>query len=229
MDIFIPGELVDLAIPTEDFAGGDTWYKWSNNTSMNKYLEQGVFPNTKSSQIKFFKSIGEDRLALIVQNKKGIPIGIVSLSYIDYKKRMCDFAIVIDSKVDHSIAGYAALEASARIVQHGFEALGVKRINAGQHIDLFRWQQRLELIGFRFEGHHKNKFVKGNHIADSITIALIYDDFYGLIKNRGGNLWDSSEEMKKRIQALPKESIRSKFLKEFSVEMEDYYKLIHKL
>ena len=31
LDIFIKGELVDLAIPTEDFAAGEIWYKWFNN------------------------------------------------------------------------------------------------------------------------------------------------------------------------------------------------------
>ena len=51
LDVFIEGELVDLAIPTEDFAAGDTWYKWFNDKNINKYLEQGLFPNTQKSQI----------------------------------------------------------------------------------------------------------------------------------------------------------------------------------
>ena len=229
LDIFIKGELVDLAIPTEEFAAGEIWYKWFNNKSINKYLEQGIYPNTKTSQVNFFKTIGADRLALVIQNKKGKPLGITSLSFINFQKRCCDFALVIDSMADMKIVGFASLEASALIVEHGFNELGVTRINAGQHADLFKWQQRLELLGFRLEGYHKNKFVKGSSIADSVSIAVLYSDFINICNNRGGKLWDSFEKMKKRIDNLPKESAQKKFKNKFSNEIEAYYQKIYNL
>ena len=136
LDVFIEGELVDLAIPTLDFAGGNVWYKWFNGPSITKFLEQGVYPNTPDLQKGFFSSISEDRLALIVQNKYGNPLGVVSLSFINHVKKSCDFAIVIDTTADIRLAGLGALEASALIIQHGFEMLGIKRISAGQHMEL---------------------------------------------------------------------------------------------
>jgi len=229
LDVFIEGELVDLAIPTEDFAAGNIWYKWFNDKSINKYLEQGVFPNTKTAQVDFFKSMGKSRLALVVQNKEGKPLGIVSLSFINFQKRSCDFALVIDSAADIRVAGFGALEASALIVEHGFNILGVTRINAGQHADLFGWQQRLELIGFRLEGYHKSKFVKGSSVADSVSIAALYTDFCEICGRRGGKLWDSFDNMKKRIKKLPKESARQKFNNQFNKELKAYYKNIQDL
>jgi RimJ/RimL family protein N-acetyltransferase len=229
LDVFIEGELVDLAIATEDFAAGDIWYKWFNDKSINKYLEQGVFPNTQTSQVDFFKSMGKDRLALVVQNKKGKPLGIVSLSFINFQKRSCDFALVIDSAADIRVAGFGPLEASALIVEHGFNILGVTRINAGQHADLFGWQQRLELIGFRLEGYHKSKFVKGSSVADSVSIAALYTDFCEICGRRGGKLWDSFDNMKKRMKKLPKESARQKFNNQFNKELKAYYKKIQDL
>lgn len=229
LDVFIEGELVDLAIPTEDFAAGDIWYKWFNDKNINKYLEQGLFPNTKKSQVNFFNSMGAERLALVVQNKKGVPMGIVSLSFINFQKRSCDFALVIDSVADIRVSGLGTLEASSLIIEHGFDMLGMERINAEQHVDLIDWQQRLELIGFRFEGYHRNKFVKGSTAADSVSIAVLYDDYRNISDHRGGKLWDSAENMKIRIRKLPKDSARNKFDSQFSSELENYYNDIYKL
>ena len=229
LDIFIKGELVDLAIPTEDFAAGEIWYKWFNNKSINKYLEQGIHPNTKDSQVHFFKSMGADRLVLVIQNKEGKPLGITSLSFINFQKRSCDFALVVDSMADMKLIGFASLEASALIVKHGFDELGVTRINAVQHADLFKWQQRLELLGFRLEGYHKNKFVKGSLVADSVSIAVLYSDFIKICSYRDGKLWDSLDKMKKRIDNLPKESARKQFENKFTNEIKDYYQKIFSL
>lgn len=229
LDVFIEGELVDLAIPTEAFAAGDIWYKWFNDASITQYLDQGVYPNTRQQQVAFFNSMSQERLALIVQNKSGKPIGIVSLSFINHQKKSCDFAIAIDTAADIRIAGVGALEASAIIIQHGFDMLGMKRINAGQHVDLLSWQQRLELIGFQFEGYHKNKFVKGSQVEDSVSIAVVSDDYEHIKQARGGVLWDSYTKMKKRIQALPSTSIRMMFDDEFSKAHKKYYDEIYAL
>ena len=229
LDVFIEGEFVDLAIPTEHFASGDIWYRWFNNRNINQYLEQGLFPNTQQSQVNFFNSMGGDRLALIVQNKTGIALGVVSLSFINFQKRSCDFAIVIDSLADIRVSGFGALEASALIIEHGFKSLGLKRINAGQHVDLLDWQKRLELIGFRLEGYHRNKFVKGAATADAVSIAALYDDYCDICANRNGKLWDTAENMRKRVKNLPKESARHKLEHVFAKELDSYYREVYRL
>ena len=39
LDIFIKGEIVDLGIPTEEFALESDWYSWFNKNTVTKYLE----------------------------------------------------------------------------------------------------------------------------------------------------------------------------------------------
>ena len=229
LDIFIEGESVDLAVPNLEFAGGDIWYAWFNDPSITRFLEQGAYPNTPEQQKQFFNSIQDERLALIIQNKKEKPVGVVSLSSLNYKKNSCDFAIVIDTTADIRLAGIGALEASALIIEHGFDMLGLDRITAGQHVDLISWQQRLELIGFKLEGYHESKFVKGSEVADSVTIAVNRDDFQTIKSVRGGRLWDSSETMKKRIKNLPKISMRERMDTLFKKERKDYYNEIFNL
>ena len=39
LDIFIKGEIVDLGIPTEEFALESDCYSWFNKNTVTKYLE----------------------------------------------------------------------------------------------------------------------------------------------------------------------------------------------
>jgi RimJ/RimL family protein N-acetyltransferase len=223
LEVFIRGEVVDLAIPTEEFAGGNIWYKWLNNRDINKYLEAGIYPNTKKLQVEYFNGLGPDRLVQVIQNKSGIPLGIVSLSFINQVKKTCEFAIFLDQFADPKISGIAALEAVSMIVSHGFELLGMRRITAGQHVNLGSWQQRLELLGFKLEGLHENKFVKGNEVADSISIACLYSDYKKLTRLRSGSLWDGEVIMLNRIKQLPKVSFRNEMDEFFINVRANYY------
>ena len=85
------------------------------------------------------------------------------------------------------------------------------------------------MVGFRFEGYHKNKFVKGDKVGDAVSIAVLYEDYATLIKMRGGKLWDSFENMKQRVKNLPARSIQMKYNEEFLDEIELYYDQIKRL
>ena len=89
LDKFIEGELVDLCIPTMEFARDSEWYSWFNSPKITKYLpELGGFPNTKSDQEKFFAQNKDKRLILIIFNKFNIAKGVISLSAIDFKEEV---------------------------------------------------------------------------------------------------------------------------------------------
>jgi len=40
LKISFKGETINLCKPTKKFAGGDIWYKWVNNPTMNKHLDK---------------------------------------------------------------------------------------------------------------------------------------------------------------------------------------------
>ena len=103
------------------------------------------------------------------------------------------------------------------------------RIEAGQHEDLNGWQQRMELIGYKLEGIHTNKFSKGDQIANTVTISCVKKSFDYIFSLRDNKLWDSLENMKKRIKALPKQSFAELLREFFNEKGKEYYNTINSL
>jgi len=227
LDIFIKGETMDLCIPTDEFSKESKWYSWTNNPKIVKFLEQGIYPNTPEDQVEFYRSEKLARLILIIAAQKGY-MGVISLSNINTSKKSCDIAIVMDSSVDKKLSSYIALEAMAKITEHAFNIMGMNRIEAGQHVKLKGWQQRMELIGYKVEGLHDNKFVKGREISNSVTIACLYNDFQSIIKHRGC-IWDSKKNMEIRFKSLPKKVFVDLLDDFYKNERDSYYKKIFAL
>ncbi|MSQ55906.1 MAG: N-acetyltransferase [Betaproteobacteria bacterium] len=225
LDIFIAGEAMDLRIPTREFAETSDWYSWFNDPQINRYLDQGVFPNDVAAQIEFLESQKRSRLLLIISNKKQQHLGVISLSAINIPKRSASVALVVNSRKDPANSPVIALEAMARITEHGFAQMGLDRIVAGQHEKLAAWQQRMELLGFRLEGISRRGFVKGRAIADSVSIAAHYDDYLKIVGIRG-KYWDSSKKMMDRFNRLPKEKFVAKMKAFLKTEGETYYRNI---
>ena len=226
LDIFIEGETLDLCIPDEEFALKSDWFSWFNNPRLNKYLEQGLFPNSREDQLSFYRNEINKRLLLIVNDKVN-NIGVISLSTINWQKRSCAIALVLDSSKNKKTP-YIALEAMSLVTEHAFTTLGMKRVSAGQHQGLKGWQQRMELIGYVVEGRLRNDFVKGREIADVIKIAITENDFLR-IKEYRGNLWDSLEKMKIRLKQLPSKAFIDDFTEFLEKRYNSYYQEIWKL
>lgn len=220
LDVFIEGETIDLCIPTLEFAEKSDWYKWFNHPHTTMYLNHGIFPNTREKQVEFFKKAMEERLLLIIANKQGHAIGSTSLLNIDYKTRTAESGTVIGNFIGEN--PLEALEAVARVTEHAFLKMGLKRIIAGQHIRLIPWSHRMSVIGYRLEGIFKNGFVKGNEVVDAIRIAAHFEDYQRIASVRGGSLWDSQDKMLQRVRSLPKQPIHKK-LQAFFAEHENYY------
>lgn len=226
LDVFIEGETIDLCIPTLEFAEKSDWYQWFNHPHTTKYLEHGIFPNTREKQVEFFKKAMEERLLLIITNKRGVAIGSTSLLEINYKTRTAGSGAVIGNFIWEN--PLEALEAVARMTEHAFLKMGLNRIEAGQHIGLIPWSHRMSLIGYRLEGILKNAFIKGSESADVLRIAAHYEDYQKISAMRGGGIWDSQEKMLLRIKALPKQPIHKK-LQAFFAEHQSYYDEIFSL
>jgi RimJ/RimL family protein N-acetyltransferase len=231
LDVYIKGEVMDLCIPTEEFAKKSDWYSWFNSADISRYLEQGVYPNTPDRQVDFFNNIEEDRLVFIISNKNTY-IGVISLSFINLNKKTANVAIVVNSMKDIKMAPFISLEAMARITEYAFNVFGLNRLEASQHSDLGgwrRWQQRMELIGYKLEGVHENKFIKGREVSDTLSLACTYDDYMNILNNRDGGLWDTCEKMKGRIAKLPRKSYMDIMYNLIKEERKKYYENIFSL
>ena len=150
-------------------------------------------------------------------------MGVVSLSFIDLVKKTCDVAMVVNTSMAKTAPPYILpLESMARITEHAFNCLGINRISGGQHVGLVRWQNRMELLGYKLESMHKNKFIKGPEVADTVTISCVREDFLA-ISERRGSLWDSSVKMDSRLKRLPEISFANKMKVFFETERKEYY------
>jgi len=229
LEVYLKGEIVDLCIPTENYAAESSWYTWFNNPKTTRFLEQGIFPNTASNQISFFKATSgsTERISFIISDKEKY-IGTISLSSINLYKRTADIAMLIgeDSKVKN--ADLAALEAMAIMSEFGIKKMGLNRIFAGQHEKLFKWQRKLELLGYRIDGYKKHGFIKGSEMANSVIISLHPDDVKTISQKRGG-LWDSADKMRVRTQSMPKESFTEKLKHLIVTTGEEYYREVFEL
>lgn len=90
---------------------------------------------------------------------------------------------------------------------------------------LRKWQQRLELLGYRLEGLHINKFAKGRELANGVTIACTEDDYQHIVRTRGA-FWDSAEKMEERISKLPQTPFVARMETFFLSERQQYYEYI---
>ena len=222
LDLFISGETLDLCVPTKDFAYNSDWFSWFNDSKITKFLEQGVYPNTREMQEQFLV-YDPNRLILIIVNKYGLSIGVISLSFINYEKQCCDVALVVSDKGETMLKPFLSLEAMALITSHAFEKMGMQRVNFGQHIKLKRFQNRLELLGYKLEGLHPKKFKKGTDIADTMSACISFEDYITLKTLRGGSLWDNLKLMKQRIKKLPKKSYCDYLMEVYEGYRKKYY------
>ncbi len=221
--IFIKGEDVDLCIPNSHAIEVDGWAEWFNDTKITRFLDQGLFPNTRENQKLFLESLNnQDRIALMVRPRgKEQVIGIVSLSNINFVHRIADIAIVLGETPKGR--NLQALEALALLTQHGFDNLGLMRIAAGQvYPELSNWNKRMELIGYKAEGILRSKFAKGHNRWPVISLACTYEDFQTLCAVRNNKFWLGFDEMFALVQAQPRKGFAD-LLHETIGELEKAY------
>jgi RimJ/RimL family protein N-acetyltransferase len=225
LDIFIQGENLDLCIPTEEFAFKSDWYSWFNNKKITKYLEHGVYPNTKEDQKKFLNSI-DNKLVFIISNKNNY-FGVISLSEINVKKKTAEIGLALNTQAKYNFL--APLESIALITEHAFEILGLKLIYGGQHVNLEKWTIMMELVGYKVEGIHENRFIKGMEVNNTVSISCNIEDYIFLKKIRK-NLWDGNKHFIKRIKKIRKIKTYLSILKTLhDKDRKIYYKKIHTL
>lgn len=232
LDTFIQGETVNLKIPNADFVKNSNWYKILNSKKNTKFLDHGLFPNTLKEQVNFFESSKKNnRIILIIFDKTDNFIGVISLSSINFEKSSADIALILnqDKKIGSVAKNFlSSLEAIALMTEHAFENLGLQRIAAGQSVELDKWQNLMEITGYKIEGINKNKFVKGLKRKNVMMISCSVND-YLYLKNKRGKLWDSSMLMFKRIKRLPKTSALIKVKNTLNELDKNYYKKIFNL
>lgn len=222
---FIEGESVNLCVPNDIAIDRDGWANWFNDPKTTRFLDQGLFPNTKPQQKEFLDNLEDkNRLALLIKPKdQSQVIGVVSLSNIDFIRSSANISIVIGEQL--KTRNLYALESMALITEHGFEKLGMQRIAAGQaYPDLSKWNKWMELIGYRAEGILRSKFVKGHVRKSVITLSCLYEDYLEIKNVRDEEYWPGSEKIFQLIKALPQDGYADILNKAIQDTSESYFK-----
>jgi RimJ/RimL family protein N-acetyltransferase len=186
-DCFIDGDLVYLRLPDiqEDVIDGG-WHEWFNNDEITKYLYHGVYPNSREQQVDIVKDNlkKSDMILLSIIDKSTDELcGIISLKDIDLLNRIAEMTIVMDKG---NYTKNAPLEAWALMTSYGFEKLNLNKINAGHHIELWKWVNKVELLGYKLEGCISSTHIKYGTTYDSVRIGVLAKDYFKLLTERNG-------------------------------------------
>jgi len=228
-DTFMEGEVIDLCVPGNDPWVMNQWYRWFNDPKVTKYLEQGIYPNTREKQEKYYSDItaGEDRIVLLIRPKGAdYFVGVTSLSEISLKHRRCTFALIMGRQDGKPDSIFYAMEAKSLMTEHAFENVGVERINSGQVLELIQWQRWQILFGYHIEGIQRRNFRKGNKVWDVMISSCLLEDYLRLKKMRQGALWPGKARLFELMKRLPEESTIERLEKWLSEEREKNWQFL---
>jgi len=228
-EIFIQGETIDLAVPSLRAIVHDGWHRWFNDPEVTRHSDYGLFPNTPEAQADYLTALRGggpmNRLALMILPKgESKAVGIASLSNIHPIHRSAETAVVIGERPTSRGALFWGLEAKARLVEHGFETLGLMRVGGAQAMPLSNWQNYQVLFGFRPEGVKRNAHRRGYHVWHSVLSSCTLEDYLRVKRLRDGAYWPGREKLLQLMRGVPKRSIAAAVEEAIDAAVSDYTK-----
>lgn len=150
------GKQLYLRHPTEEDLQG-SWYEWFSDEETTKFMGGDFWPNSREAQLKFYKSIIEnrDRLALsIVDKSNDKHLGVISLSSINWVHRYADIALVIGEKEYRK--GSIAAEAFALMLNVAFMRLNLLNVRSSYSFSNKNAETLHRLFKFKSVGVYEN-------------------------------------------------------------------------
>lgn len=222
---FYVGETIRLEPATGAHIENSSWSDWFNSQRTSQYTRHGLYPNTVEDQRKFLDDVvASGRFVLLITtHDSDEPVGVISLSGVDFRQRSAMIAIVMDTESEVDVPPLASLEAMSFVTQHAFEVMGLNRIEAGQAYPALRkWARLLELLGYRAEGFKREAFRRGQATSDVVMLSCLYEDYAAIAAGRNGALWPGRAEAMRLIAQLPKVSFAER-LEQSSQSLADEY------
>ena len=160
---------------TEEVVEKSNWYNWFNNEENMRYMQKHYFPNTRESQLRFYRNhISENPTKLqlgIFHKSDQVLIGTLSLSNIDHLNRKCEIGGLIGETKYKSMTYW--LEANRLLLCHAVDALNMHRIyGASLAKEVSMFYERL--LGFQVEGILKQDVYKNGSFHDMYLFSKIF-------------------------------------------------------
>ena len=177
-DIFLGGDEVDLVVLTEDMVKTTNWYKWFNDQKINQNTTHHVYPNSVNSQLNRFRENIEgieEKIQLGIYHKADkVLIGVISLNSINHFHKNCQFSAMLGESKYQTLKYY--VEAARLIISHGFNALGMERIESGTfNKDIHNVVCRM--LEFSEEGVKRSAIFKNGKYHDVYMHSILKEEF----------------------------------------------------
>ncbi|MCB2297184.1 GNAT family N-acetyltransferase [Clostridium tagluense] len=173
VNAFLYGENMYLRALSEQDIFNNYKY-WFNDDEVCRGNSHHRFPKNEESLKKYIveSNIEINRIVLaIIEKNEEIHIGNVSLQNINYFNRSAEFAVIIGEK-EYWGKGYGK-EATALIINHGFNTLNLNRIYCGTYSNNVGMQQIAFSLGFKQEGLRREADYKEGKYIDVIEYGLL--------------------------------------------------------
>lgn len=150
------------------------YYKWFNDPLVCAHNYHNVYPMTKDEAIEYINTLHKcrDKLVFAIWDYTSCEhIGNISLQNIDMLNRSAELAIII-GLYEYWGKGYAT-EACQLIIEHGFKALGLRRISCATFSNNIGMQKLAEKLGFQQEGVRREAAYKNGEWLDIIEYGML--------------------------------------------------------
>jgi len=169
---YVIGETIYLRSPMEIDAES-SWINWLNDEETTKWLVDQYWPKSSSEQKNFVKYTNKDKsrlVLLIIDKEKEKPIGVCSLSSINYVHRYCSIAIIIGEKKYRQ--GKCLIEAFSLLLGVAFKRLNMRYVRSA----FVNGNEASEMLHklFRFQecGCYPDTFWDGKTFRDIKILSL---------------------------------------------------------
>lgn len=154
---------------------------WLNDEEASRGNSHHVFPYTIDNAIQYIESTHGSKkdlvLAITVKESKK-HIGNITLQGIHWINRTAEFAILIGEK-DWWGKGVGK-EAGLQIVRHGFETLGLNKIQCGTFESNEGMIRLAGALGMEPEGRRRQAVFKGGRFQDVLEFGVLKNEWAGI-------------------------------------------------
>lgn len=192
-DVFLATKHVSLIILTEKLAKFSEWYSWLNDQKTTQFTKQGLFPNSRLDQIRYFKNTiinpknkkelykyGKRlQLGVVCNNLKKF-IGVISLFRIDFHERSCSLSLLLNQK-EKNYSLSLVKDAQQLMIDHAFLRLNIRRIYVQTYSKALS-ELTQKVWGFKKEGILREKEFLNGKYHDSYALGLLKKEWEALRK-----------------------------------------------
>jgi len=173
MNVSRTGEFVDLRPLTQNDAA--LTFRWRQSERAAN-LNRGA--QTVEQQAIWLANRPDSEYNFAITLKTGIPVGMVSVSGIDFVHRHAEPGRFLIGE-ENAVRGIpAAVEAMKLVYELVFDELKLQRVYgtiASDNLLMMKWQR---FLGMKEEGRLRNHYFINGHFQDAIVFGMLADEFH---------------------------------------------------